>query len=241
MTSGKAILTVVAAAVLAAGAFALRERAREAETGPLSAPRRGVYAFDLYEEERRLHMLLVEYAPGSETPSLLYTRSDDGGEAWSDPVRVDEGALPAFVPYRGVDPQLAARGNAVVAVWTAAGDDIYGYGTGPLATAVSSDGGNTWRAGPNPADDGLTTAHEFLDVMADARDGFTRSGSTTGMTTRESGAGCATPIPRTAARAGAPTRRSTSTSAAAAGPTCGRIPPEDSTRSTAKSIRIRAI
>ena len=168
MTSSKAILTVLAAAVLAASALALRERTRKTEADPVSAPRRGVYAFDLYEEERRLHMLLVEYAADRETPSLFYTRSDDGGEAWSDRVRVDEEALPAFVPYRGVDPQLAARGNTVVAVWTAAGDDVYGYGTGPLATAVSSDGGKTWRAGPNPADDGLTTAHEFLDVMADA-------------------------------------------------------------------------
>ena len=167
MMSSKAILTVLAAAVLAASALALRERTRKMEADPVSAPRRGVYAFDLYEEERRLHILLVEYAADRETPSLFYTGSDDGGEAWSERVRVDEGALPAFVPYRGVDPQLAARGNTVVAVWTAAGDDVYGYGTGPLATAVSSDGGKTWKAGPNPADDGLTTGHEFLDVMAD--------------------------------------------------------------------------
>jgi hypothetical protein len=80
----------------------------------------------------------------------------------------DGAARPAFVPYRGVDPQLAASGEALVAVWTTAGDDVYGYGTGPLATAISSDGGKTWKAGPNPADDRLTTAHEFLDVAADA-------------------------------------------------------------------------
>jgi hypothetical protein len=66
-----------------------------------------------------------------------------------------------------VDPQIAASGDELVSVWTTAGDDVYGYGTGPLATALSSDGGRTWSAGPDPADDGLTTAHEFVDVMAE--------------------------------------------------------------------------
>ena len=172
MTSMKVFLIGAATAILIVAAFALREGASKTEPSPAVASRAGVYAFDLYPEGQRLHMLLVEYAGRNEAPSLLYTRSDDGGEAWSAPVRVDQGAPPAFVPYRGVDPQLAGRGDKVVAVWTAAGDDLYGYGTGPLATAVSVDGGKTWKPGPNPADDGLMTAHEFLDVMADAEGRF---------------------------------------------------------------------
>jgi hypothetical protein len=155
--------------VLATAAGACRDdsvRTGEAKSAT-PARRQGVYAFDLYPENGRLHLLLVEYASGADEPRLLHTRSDDGGGNWSEPVRVDDGARPAFVAYRGVDPQLAASGNDIVSVWTTAGDDVYGYGTGPLATALSSDGGRTWRAGPNPSDDGLTTAHEFLDVMAE--------------------------------------------------------------------------
>lgn len=162
----KAMLMAALAATLATSC------GTETETKPASVPRQGTYAFDLYEEGDRLHMLLVEYVAESENPYLIYRRSDDGGEVWSKPVRVDAGASPAFVPYRGVDPQLAASGGDVVAIWTSAGDDVYGYGTGPLATAISSDGGKTWSAGTNPADDGLTTAHEFLDVSGDSEGRF---------------------------------------------------------------------
>jgi hypothetical protein len=158
-----------AVAVLLASAC---QRAKRAEPEDVSPPRQGTYAFDLYAEGDRLHMLFVEYDPGAEDPYLIYRRSRDGGAVWSEPVRVDGGARPAFVPYRGVDPQLAASGENVVAIWTTAGDDVYGYGTGPLATAISSDGGKTWSAGPNPADDGLTTAHEFIDVMGDSEGRF---------------------------------------------------------------------
>jgi hypothetical protein len=162
MIPAKAIGTAALAVVLAAAC----ERTKRAEPEEASPPRQGTYAFDLYQEGDRLHMLLVEYEPGTEDPYLTYRGSRDGGAVWSEPVRVDGGARPAFVPYRGVDPQLAASGDELVAVWTTAGDDVYGYGTGPLATAISSDGGKTWSAGPNPADDGLTTAHEFIDVMS---------------------------------------------------------------------------
>jgi hypothetical protein len=65
---------------------------------------------------------------------------------------------------RGDDARLAARGEALVAVW---GTDGTGFGgSGPLASAHSSDGGATWRSGDNPADDGLTTGHGYIALAA---------------------------------------------------------------------------
>ncbi len=129
--------------------------------------RSGTYGFDVFESDDNLHLLLVDYPRGGTTPALLHTLSRDGGASWSQPVRVDEGSMPAHVPYRGVDPQLAAAGDNVVAVWTTAGEDVYGYGTGPLATAFSVDGGETWSPGANPADDGLDLAHEFIYITTE--------------------------------------------------------------------------
>ena len=121
----------------------------------------------------RFTWVLADYEAGSKTPRLLHQRSGDGGESWTEPVRLDDEATPAYLPLsRRVDPQIAAAGDDIVAIWTTAGDDVFGYGTGPLATAFSSDGGKSWRPGPNPSDDGLTTAHEFIDMAADASGGF---------------------------------------------------------------------
>jgi hypothetical protein len=41
-----------------------------------------------------------------------------------------------------------------------------------MATALSADGGKTWTAGPNPADDGSTEGHNFMDITADGRGVF---------------------------------------------------------------------
>ncbi len=69
-----------------------------------------------------------------------------------------------------MDAQVAAMGDRVIAVWTTAGTDQ--WGSGPMATALSNDGGKTWRAGPNPADDGTTTGHGFIDIAADRAGAF---------------------------------------------------------------------
>ena len=137
------------------------------------APRRsGTFSFDVYVDAGTIHLVLADYDGGSKTPRLHHRRSDDGGESWSESVRIDENATPAYLPYRGVDPQIAAFEDAIVVIWTTAGDDVFGYGTGPLATAMSLDGGSSWHPGPNPSDDGLTTAHEFIDLAVDADGDF---------------------------------------------------------------------
>jgi hypothetical protein len=63
-----------------------------------------------------------------------------------------------------MDAQIAAAGDRLVAVWMTAGTDR--FGGGPMATALSADGGKTWQAGPNPADDGSTSGHGFIDIAA---------------------------------------------------------------------------
>lgn len=65
---------------------------------------------------------------------------------------------------RGNDPQIAAHGPNVVAVWTAKGSGF--AGSGPLVTAVSKDGGKTWQPGANPADDGSTAGHAYMEILA---------------------------------------------------------------------------
>ena len=138
--------------------------AHDHASGPRS---RGTQSLDVYRDGSVLHLLTARYEEGTEMPHLLYQRSADSGETWSAPVQVDTGLLPPKMPRRGSDPQIAAAGNNVIAIWTVAGT---GYGgTGPLATALSKDGGRTWRNGPNPADDNNTRAHDYIDAAIDER------------------------------------------------------------------------
>lgn len=129
-------------------------------------PLRGVHSLDVYADGAVLHLLAGEYPSPAKAPQLRYRRSTDGGETWSAPFRVDSGIKPYQLIHRGNDAQIAARGKQVVAVWHTPGT---GYaGSGPLASAFSADGGASWRPGPNPADDGSTTGHGFIDIAADA-------------------------------------------------------------------------
>jgi hypothetical protein len=131
---------------------------------------RGTQSLDVYSDGATLHLLRAEFDENSRASQLLYQRSADGGKNWSAPVRVDSGLAPAKNPRRGADPQIAATGENLVAVWTTAGS---GFGeAGPMAVALSSDGGKNWQAGPNPADDRSTQGHGYIDVAADAHGVF---------------------------------------------------------------------
>jgi hypothetical protein len=151
-----------AALALAAALFGLPAQAAPGGASHHGhAVRAGVHSLDVWADgTSRLHLLLGEYRGGK--PVLLHLRSDDGGAHWSQPTRVDEGLPPAHSPQRGMDAQIAATGDDLVAVWMSPGTDA--WGGGPMATALSSDGGRTWRRGPNPADDGSTEGHGFIDI-----------------------------------------------------------------------------
>ncbi len=128
----------------------------------------GDVSLDVYASDNTVDLLTARSAEGK--IQLWHQRSGDGGENWSVPARVDLTESPPFSPHRGNDPQIAAVGDRILAAWTTAGDDA--WGSGPIATALSLDGGKTWSAGANPADDGLLGGHGFMDLAADAAGKF---------------------------------------------------------------------
>lgn len=101
---------------------------------------------------------------------LVHRRSTDGGRSWGPEREVTLGGKPLESPHRGMDPQIAADGDRLLAVWTAPGTSK--WGSGPLATATSSDGGRTWMPGPVPNDDGTTEGHNYAEAIADGRGAF---------------------------------------------------------------------
>ena len=131
----------------------------------------GVVSLDLFRDATvgggsRVHRLTVDQPPAGRA-TLKYARSDDGGATFSATVPVGVGQAEPDPVHRGMDAQIAAAGDHVVAVWTTAGTEDR-FGRGPLATAFSGDGGKTWKAGPNPADHGLGIGNAFIDLTADA-------------------------------------------------------------------------
>jgi hypothetical protein len=128
----------------------------------------GAIGLDVYAQDGVLD-LLVASREGQAT-ELRHQRSRDGGRTWSAPVPVPLGAGGLHTPNRGADPQVAARGDRVVVLWTRPGASR--FGSGPLATAVSNDGGRTWSAGANPADDRSQDGHGYADLVVDAAGRF---------------------------------------------------------------------
>lgn len=128
--------------------------------------RAGIESLDVAVDGGAIHLLLGDYGTNSSAPVLRYLRSTDAGDNWSAPIRVDTDATAPLAPHRGMDAQIAASGAKLVALWNRPGTGF--NGRGPMATALSTDGGATWQTGPNPADDGLPSDHSFVDCAADA-------------------------------------------------------------------------
>ncbi len=134
---------------------------------PSGPPPVGTLSLDVWDDgAERLHLLLGVSREGSSEPGLVHRVSEDGGESWSDPVAVGEGQAAPFAPHPGMDPQIAGRGGRLVAAWMVAGTGT--FGSGPLATAFSEDGGRTWQAGADPSDLGTTDGTGFMDLAADS-------------------------------------------------------------------------
>jgi hypothetical protein len=129
---------------------------------------RGTQSLDVSSQDAVVDVLTAEKSDAG--LELRHQRSRDGGATWSAPVRLPVTPENIKGAHRGNDPQIAAHHDRLVAVWTRPGDST--WGSGPLATALSSDGGKTWVAGPNPADDGSNKGHGYADLVADAEGAF---------------------------------------------------------------------
>ncbi len=132
-----------------------------------SGANRSVLSVDVYASGDTIDLFTAEGAGANAPPGLWYRRSADGGKSWSRPVRVGEGMPIPHAPHRSNDPQIASSGSRVIAVWGSAGRGF--KSSGPMVTALSNDGGKTWKRGPNPADDNRHDGHAFADLIA--RDG----------------------------------------------------------------------
>ena len=155
----------------AAAPAAKAKSAKDPHAGHAKTPAAaGVAGLDVYVDGPRVHLLLATRAAAKDKPRLSYVGSADGGATWSDPVPLGAGQSGPDPVKRGADAQIAAAGDRLVAAWTTGAETR--FGRGPLATAVSSDGGRTWRPGPNPADDGLETDHAYVDLATDDAGAF---------------------------------------------------------------------
>lgn len=125
----------------------------------------GVAHFDVYAEGSDLHVLLGERVGEDKSVRLSHQRSRDGGKTWSERARIDRTGDTLFSPHPGEHPQVAARGERVVVVWTSRNPES-GHG-GAIVSAVSGDGGETWARGATPAGDESTAYHGLLELASD--------------------------------------------------------------------------
>lgn len=151
-------------------AHAHGDQSKKSGKGKRDVVRVGIESVDVVVDGGSVHLLLGDYHAETKLPALQHLRSTDGGATWSKPVRVDAGATAPHIPHRGMDAQLAASGAKLVAIWNTPGTGF--NGRGPMATALSSDGGASWQPGPNPADDASQGDHSFVDCAADASGTF---------------------------------------------------------------------
>lgn len=110
---------------------------------PPSADLQEIRSFDVYADQGSLHVLLAGTVGEQQAmPVLRYLRSGDGGHTWSAPAAISTGKAPLNQSiHRGNDVQIAAAGKRLMAVWQVPGSGF--KGRGPLATAISSDRGDT--------------------------------------------------------------------------------------------------
>ena len=135
-----------------------------ADRGP---PQLGLAHFDVFQDGDTLHLLAGYRGADEPGVALWYRRSSDGGASWTDPSRVNWKDEDLFSPHPGENPQVAAKGDRVLTMWTSRP----GGKPGPLVTAYSDDGGKTWKRGVNPASDGADDYHPLPELGA-GPDGF---------------------------------------------------------------------
>jgi len=122
-----------------------------------------VVSLDVYTHKDILDLVVATETEAG--PTLTHRRSKDGGSTWAPETRVEMSGTTISNAMRGLDPQVAAEGDHIFVVWTTPGEGQ--HGVGPFGTAVSDDGGKTWRKGSNPADDDSKKGHAFIESIID--------------------------------------------------------------------------
>lgn len=151
------IRALLIAALLFASPLALAQRHGPPPAGPAH--------FDVYADGDAIH-LLTGVRDARSGLVLSHRRSTDGGATWSEPVRIDASGGDVFAPHPGENPQVAARGDDVLAVWNAF--DPAARTRGPLVAALSRDGGRTWHKTAAPDAAGAADYHPLPELAAGA-------------------------------------------------------------------------
>lgn len=125
-----------------------------------------ISSFDVYAEGGAIHALVSGTTGSDQKQQLRYLRSEDGGATWQQPRTIETGTAPPYNPDPGNSVQIAASGNRVIAAWETKGSGWGEYG--PIVTARSEDGGNTWQVGTHPDESVVGSEQSFLDITADS-------------------------------------------------------------------------
>jgi hypothetical protein len=137
---------------------------------PYSTSTFGLYdisTFDVYVDDDVIHIIAGGKVSAKDKQTKLnYTRSEDGGQNWLEPVALSN--LPASINSRGNDIQLTAKGNHLLAVWQTKGELP---SMGSMASAYSEDNGKTWQQGANPAVNNEGD-QSHIDLIADQHGNF---------------------------------------------------------------------
>ncbi len=112
--------------------------------------------------------LLFAWADEDGNKEVHHTRSRDNGQTWTGPVRVDMGVPPLGGHHVQMwsGPQIAGRGDNLMALWTSEGTGF--MARGPLAISISRDGGQTWTPGRVPVISAEDGAQAFPDLVVDS-------------------------------------------------------------------------
>ena len=145
--------------------------------------------FDVYAEGDTIHLLSGHGKKGGPSILLFHRVSKDGGTSWSKPVRVNAGSERLSAHHPGENPSIAGSGNRIVVAWTAPRPNARRGGL--IQTAVSDDGGATWRNGPSPFAD-AAGSQTFMRMVAAANSGGTSTpGTGSGAAASATGGGAA--------------------------------------------------
>lgn len=107
-------------------------------------PRSGVISFDVYQTKNIIDLLIVRSI--NNQSKLFHQRSIDNGVTYSpeQPITFSLDGNEMRSPKRGGDFQIASIDNYIMVAWEKKGSGR--FGSGPIRTVLSKDGGKTWSA-----------------------------------------------------------------------------------------------